>query len=87
MASANLAKFHLIESKIVIHLLRCGLQKTRGENMKVSLAMLLKTNVEKMAENRSLTMLMKSKELKSLSGDVYENKWLIGRSQESGVNG
>jgi hypothetical protein len=34
--------------------------------------MLLKTNVEKMPENRSLAMLMIPKELKSLSGDVDE---------------
>jgi len=40
--------------------------------MKVSLAMLLKTNVEKMSDNRSLAMLMKQNELKSLSGDVDE---------------
>jgi hypothetical protein len=36
--------------------------------------MLLKTHGEKMTENRSLAMLMKSNELKSLSGDVYDNK-------------
>jgi len=42
--------------------------------MKVSLAMLLKTHVEKMSENRSLAMFMKQKELKLLSGDVDENK-------------
>ena len=42
--------------------------------MKVSLAMLLKTHVEKMPENRSLAMFMKTSELKSLSGDVYEKK-------------
>jgi hypothetical protein len=59
---------------MVIRLLRRGLQKTRGENMKDSQAMLLKTNVEKMSENRSLAMLMKKHELKSISGDVDENK-------------
>jgi hypothetical protein len=42
--------------------------------MKESLAMLMKTNGEKMSDNRSLAMLMKSNELKSLSGDVDENK-------------
>jgi hypothetical protein len=42
--------------------------------MKVSLAMLMKTNVEKMSENRPLAMLMKTNKLKSLSGDVDENK-------------
>jgi hypothetical protein len=36
--------------------------------------MLLKTNVEKMSHNRSLAMLMKPNELKSISGDVDENK-------------
>ena len=50
-------------------------EKTRGGKMKVSLAMLLKTHVEKMSENRSLAMLMKPNELKLLSGDVHENKW------------
>jgi hypothetical protein len=55
----NIAKPYLIESKIVIRLLGLGSQKTRGENMKDSLAMLLKTNVEKMPENRSLAMLLK----------------------------
>jgi tmRNA-binding protein len=42
--------------------------------MKVSFAMLLKTNVVKMSENRPLAMLMKKNELKSLSGDVDEKK-------------
>jgi len=37
--------------------------------------MLLKTNGEKMSIYRPLAMLMKKKELKSLSGDVDENKW------------
>jgi hypothetical protein len=36
--------------------------------------MLLKTNVEKMSDNRSLAMLMKQNDLKSLSGDVDEQK-------------
>ena len=42
--------------------------------MKVSFAMLLKTNVGKMSDNRPLAMLMKREELKSLSGDVNERK-------------
>jgi hypothetical protein len=42
--------------------------------MKVSLAMLLKTHGEKMSENWPLAMLMKTHELKSLSGDVHEKK-------------
>jgi hypothetical protein len=52
--------------------------------MKESLAMLLKTNAGKMSENRSLAMLMKSRELKSLSGDVDENKWSYRRAMASG---
>jgi hypothetical protein len=56
-------------------------EKTRGGNMKVSLAMLLKTNIEKMSENRSLAMFMKSNELKSLSGDVDENKGSYSRKR------
>jgi hypothetical protein len=34
----------------------------------------MKTNIEKMPENRSLAMLMKPNGLKSLSGDVDERK-------------
>jgi hypothetical protein len=48
--------------------------------MQDSLAMLLKTNVEKMPEKRSLAMLMKSNELKSLSGDVDEKKCRYSRA-------
>jgi hypothetical protein len=49
-------------------------QKTRGEKVQEGLAMLLKTDGEKMSDNRSLAMLMKSNDLKSLSGDVDEKK-------------
>ena len=42
--------------------------------MKDSLAMLLKTHVEKMSDYRLLAMLMKTNELKPLSRDVDENK-------------
>jgi hypothetical protein len=71
-----LAKIYLLEIKIVRSSSDAKVRKeTRGGNVKVSLAMLLKTNVEKMSENRSLAMLMKPKELKSLSGDVDEKKW------------
>jgi len=50
--------------------------------MKVSLAMLLKTNIEKMSDNRSLAMLMKPNELKSLSGDVDEKKQVNDKGDE-----
>jgi hypothetical protein len=52
--------------------------------MKESLAMLLKTNGGKMSENSSLAMLMKPRELKSLSGDVCENKWSYRGARASG---
>jgi hypothetical protein len=42
--------------------------------MKDSLAMLLKTNIEKMSVYQPLAMLMKKNELKLLSGDVDENE-------------
>ena len=42
--------------------------------MQPSFAMLLKTNVEKMSDNRSLAMLVKANELKLFSRDVDENK-------------
>jgi hypothetical protein len=42
--------------------------------MKDSLAMLLKTNGGKMSENSSLAMLMKTQDLKVVSGDVDEKK-------------
>jgi hypothetical protein len=56
--------------------------------MKASLAMLLKTNVGKMSDNRSLAMFMKPNELKSLSGDVDEKKKVkrYARFQGSGAS-
>ena len=42
--------------------------------MQHSLAMLLKTNGGKMSDYRSLAMLMKTHDLKSVSGDVDEKK-------------
>jgi len=70
----NRSKLYLIQIKRVNLNQECHDEKTRGRNVKESLAMLLKTNGEKMSENRSLAMLMKIHELKSLSGDVDENK-------------
>jgi hypothetical protein len=48
--------------------------KTRGEKMQESLAMLLKTNRDKLSDHCSLAMLMKQNDLKSLSGDVDEKE-------------
>jgi len=72
--SRNFKKLYLIHIKRVS--LSCGSrgEKTRGEKMKDSLAMLLKTHGEKMSENRPLAMLMKQNDSKSLSGDVDEKK-------------
>ena len=53
--------------------------------MKVSLAMLLKTNVEIMSEYRPLAMLMKTHGLKMISGDVDEIKG-DGRSESNRPN-
>jgi len=58
MNCENPAKIYVIEIKIVSSFPWRGLQKTRGDKMKVSLAMLLKTNVEKMSVYQPLAMLM-----------------------------
>jgi hypothetical protein len=44
--------------------------------MKGSLAMLLKTNGEKMSDHRPLAMLLKIHVLQRVSRDVDENEWL-----------
>ena len=51
---------HLTEFNLLIASRRDGAQKTRGEKMKVSLAMLMKTHVEKMSDNGLSTMFMKT---------------------------
>jgi len=45
----------------LIHYWQPGSEKTRGEKMKVSSIMLLKTNVEKMPESGLSIMLLKNK--------------------------
>jgi len=59
MVSEILAKIYVIEIKRVIPSCPGQEEKTRGEKMKVSLAMLLKTHVEKMSIYGLLAMLMK----------------------------
>ena len=50
-------------------------ESTQGKlKMKVSLAMLLKTNIEKMSAFRLATMLMKTNDLNSVCHDVDEKK-------------
>jgi hypothetical protein len=76
--SQNLMSF---KSKELAWTAGAGEKKRGGEKMKESLAMLLKTHGEKMTENRPLAMLMKTNGLKSLSGDVDENKGEISRTR------
>ena len=49
-------------------------EKTRGENMKVSPIMLLKTNVGKMSEYGHAIIYMKRKHLEDARHYMYENK-------------
>jgi len=70
----NHPKSQVVEIKAVISAALPSSKITRGENMKVSLAMLLKTHVEKKFVLCLMAMLMKKNELKSLSGDVDERK-------------
>ena len=55
--------------------MREPLRKKRGGKMQDSLAMLLKTHVEKMSLFCPTTILMKTNHLKSVSRDVHEKKW------------
>ncbi len=59
LKSRNLKKFHLIVNNEVNRFSMTRSQKTRGEKMKDSLAMLLKTNGGKMSVLASLAMLLK----------------------------
>jgi len=74
VSSQNFQKPYLIHVKRVSQNCMSWGEKTRGEKMKDSLAMLLKTSIEKMSVCTSLAMLMKKNELKWLSRDVYEKK-------------
>jgi len=67
-------EFQVYEIKAVNCTASRSSDKSQGENMKDSLAMLLKTNGEKMSDNRSLAMLMKTMELLYVSRDVHEKR-------------
>jgi hypothetical protein len=56
-----LAKMYVIEDKLVSFFLGKVGEKTRGEKMKVSPIMLLKTHVENMSEIGLAIMLLKNK--------------------------
>ena len=72
MRRQNPAKFHVIVKNGVTPFVVRQQQKTRGEKVKDSLAMLLKTNGGKMSVFSSLAMLMKKQGLIQLSRDVDE---------------
>jgi hypothetical protein len=57
--SENLAKMYIIKNKALSRILVAGRRRTRGEKMKVSSIMLLKTNGGKMSESILSIMLMK----------------------------
>ena len=61
MKSRNLPKSYVIETKPVSELVAARSRKTRGEKMKVSSIMLLKTNVGKVSETGLSIILMKTK--------------------------
>jgi hypothetical protein len=61
MKSGNLRKPYVVEIKPVSEFVAARSRKTRGEKMKVTSIMLLKTNVEKMPETGLSIMLMKTK--------------------------
>ena len=82
MKSQSRSKLYLIQFKRVSLNIGSPREKTRGEKMKDSLAMLLKTHGDKMSENYPLAMLMKQSELKSLSGDVDQKKGSYSRSRD-----
>ena len=50
-----------------------GSKETRGENMKVSPIMLLRTHVEKMSENGRAIICMKTKNVEVARHYMYEN--------------
>ena len=69
------SKMYVYETKAVSRCPGSHGEKTRGENMKDSLAMLLKTHGGKMPDNGLLAMLMKTKDVHVVSRDVDEKTW------------
>jgi len=69
-----LEELYLIENKNVIPFATNILKKTRGENMKVSPIMLLKTHVEKMSETGHAIICMKTSNIKVARHYIYEKK-------------
>jgi hypothetical protein len=70
----DLEKLYVIENNNVISSPASGWEKTRGEKMKVSPIMLLKTNGEKMSEISLAIMLMKRRQIEAACHYILENK-------------
>jgi hypothetical protein len=70
----NSEEVYVVVNKVVSQFFGQGCKKSRGEKMKDSLAMLLKTHVGKMSVCGSLAMLLKQQRLYVVSRDVDENK-------------
>ena len=65
-------EMYIHEIKRVIHETREQPQKTRGEKMKVSPIMLLKTHIEKMSETGHAIMCMKIRHIEAARHYIYE---------------
>ena len=70
----DLEKLYVIEITPVIAFPARSRKKTRGENMKVSPIMLLKTHVEKMSETGHATIYMITKHLEASRHYMHEKK-------------
>jgi hypothetical protein len=70
----DLVKFYVIEIKSVMEFPARSRKKTRGEKMKVSPIMLLKTHVEKMSETGHAIICMKTRNIKVARHYMFEKK-------------
>ena len=68
----DLEKLYVIEITPVIAFPARSRKKTRGENMKVSPIMLLKTHVEKMSETSRAIISMKTRQIEAARHYIYE---------------
>jgi hypothetical protein len=74
MNGENSEKIHVIETKTVNSIPADGFEKARGEKMKVSSIMLLKTHGENLSETGLSIMLMKIKQIKAALHYIHEKK-------------
>ena len=68
----DLEKLYVIEITPVIAFPARSRKKTRGENMKVSPIMLLKTHIEQMSETGHATIYMKTSNIEAARHYIYE---------------